>query len=100
VTASPAPGPSLVVRAPGGLRFEPAELRVPGGAPVEVVFQNRDVQDHTFVVDELPVLMLAGPGQTVRATVSLGRGNRGTFAFYCRIAGHRAGGMEGRLRVG
>jgi uncharacterized cupredoxin-like copper-binding protein len=56
--------------------------------------------DHTFVVDELTVLMLAGPGQTVRATVALHPGNRGTFAFYCRIPGHRAAGMEGRIRVG
>jgi uncharacterized cupredoxin-like copper-binding protein len=52
------------------------------------------------VVDELTVLILAGPGQTVRAEVALHPGNRGTFAFYCRMPGHRAGGMEGRIRVG
>ncbi len=52
------------------------------------------------MVDELTVLMLAGPGQTVRATVALHPGNRGTFAFYCRVPSHRAGGTEGRIRVG
>jgi nitrite reductase (NO-forming) len=85
---------------PGGLRFDPTDLRVPTGATVEVLFENRDEQDHTFVIDELTVLMLAGLGQTVRATVALHPGTRGTFAFYCRIPGHRASGMEGRIRVG
>src|SRR5688500_14479637 len=86
-TSSPTPASSLRIRAPSGLRFDPTELRVPAAATVEVLFQNRDDQDHTFVVDELAVLMLAGPGQTVRATVALHPGNRGTFVFYCRIPG-------------
>jgi uncharacterized cupredoxin-like copper-binding protein len=51
------------------------------------------------VVDELTVLTLAGPRQTLRATVAR-LGIRGTFVFYCRIPGHRTGRMEGRIRVG
>jgi uncharacterized cupredoxin-like copper-binding protein len=99
-TASPDAGPSLRIRAPGGLRFEPSAIRAPAGATVEILFENRNGQDHTFMVDELTVLMLAGPGQSVRASVALHPRNRGTFAFYCRIPGHREGGMEGRITVG
>jgi uncharacterized cupredoxin-like copper-binding protein len=51
------------------------------------------------VVDELNVLMLAGPGQRLRATVAVHPDQRGTLLFYCRIPGHRDGGMEGRITV-
>jgi nitrite reductase (NO-forming) len=87
------------VRTSGGLRYDREVLRVAAGSTVEFAFQNLDGQDHTFVVDELNVAMLAGPGQTLRATVAVHPRNRGTFAFHCRIPGHREGGMEGRVIV-
>jgi plastocyanin len=99
-TPAPSPSPPTIrVRAPGGLRFSPAQLRIRGGSTSAVEFHNLDQQPHTFVVDELNVLMLAGPGQRLRAAVAVHPDQRGTFVFYCRIPGHREGGMEGRITV-
>ena len=106
----PAPSPSeaaapdraaqIRVSAPGGLRFEPKLLELRAGGMTELELRNEDSQEHSLVVSELAVAMLAGPGQTVRSTVAIHRRNRGTFAFYCSIPGHREGGMEGTVEVG
>lgn len=100
ISPEPLPRPlQVVVRAREDFRFEPASIRAQAGRALEIVLRNEDDRAHTFVVDELNVLMLAGRGQTVRAAVAIHRGNAGMFAFYCQIPGHRAGGMEGRVRV-
>lgn len=100
-TEAEAEEPTQVVRvsAPGGFRFEPQALEVRAGEITEIEFANGDGQDHTFVVSELPVAMLAGAGQTVRATVEIDRRNTGRFAFFCSISGHRDAGMEGTIVV-
>jgi uncharacterized cupredoxin-like copper-binding protein len=36
------------------------------------------------------------PGGTTRVTVKL---KKGTYEFYCPVAGHKAAGMEGKLIV-
>ena len=89
----------VVVSAPGGLLFEPETLEIRAGEVTEFEFENRDSQEHTFVVSELAVVMLAGAEQTVRTSVSIDRKNRGSFTFFCSISGHRAKGMEGRIEV-
>ena len=92
--------PQLVrVSAPGGLRFEPGLLRVESGMPAEFELANRDRQEHTFVISELAVLMLAGAGQTVSSEVAISERISGRFAFYCSIGGHRDAGMEGVVLV-
>lgn len=108
VTPSPSPtesepeGPEQRVRvsAPGGFRYDPRALEIRAGRIIEIEFANGDGQDHTFVVSELPVAILAGAGQTVTATVEVDRANTGRFAFFCSIAGHRDAGMEGTITVG
>ena len=103
VPASTTPSPLLMkparvrVAAPGGFRFEPQDLAVDAGSVVEIELENRDRQDHTLVVSELAIAMLAGEGQTIRSTVTIDRKNRGSFTFYCSL--HRDEGMEGRIRV-
>jgi plastocyanin len=87
------------VSAPGGLRYEPETLEVRAGRTTEFEFSNQDRREHTFVISELAVVMLAGAGQTVRSTVEIDTGNTGRFAYFCSIAGHRDGGMEGTIVV-
>ena len=93
------PAQRVVVSAPGGLRFEPASLAIRAGEITEFEFVNRDSEEHTFVVSELAVVMLAGADQTVRTSVSIDRKNRGSFTFFCSITGHRDAGMEGTIEV-
>jgi plastocyanin len=101
--ATPSPIPpatpvrEVVVRAVPGLSFEPDLVRAAAGAVLELTLANGDRQPHTLVIEELNVLMLAGPGQEVTTVVRTRPEARGSFAFYCRIPGH--GGMEGRIRV-
>ena len=97
--SSSEPAERLRVVAPGGLRFSPTELVAPSDKVVAIELANEDDEEHTLVISELAVAMLAGPGQTVRTEIAIDRGNRGEFVFYCSIAGHREGGMEGTLRV-
>jgi nitrite reductase (NO-forming) len=88
-----------VVTAPGGSRFEPGLIEIRAGEVTEFELVNRDAQEHTFVISELAVVMLAGAEQTVRSSTLIDRKNRGRFAFFCSIGGHRAAGMEGTIEV-
>lgn len=98
--SNPERPPALVrVQAMEGYRFEPVALEVRAGQPVEFELTNMDGQEHTFVVSELAVVMLAGAGQTVRTEVAIGRRNTGLFEYFCSIGGHREAGMEGVIRV-
>ena len=85
--------------APGGLRFEPQSLEIRAGRPTEFRLVNGDGQEHTLVISELAVVMLAAAGQTVSTTMPIDPKNRGTFEFFCSIAGHRESGMEGTVTV-
>ena len=86
------------VSAPG-IRFEPEILEIPAGGQVELELANQDSEEHTLVISDLAVAMLAGPGQTVRSTVAVNRKRRGRFPFFCSIPGHRESGMEGTIEV-
>jgi plastocyanin len=98
---APGQGTQLVpVTAAGGFRFEPEALRIRAGRTTEFELSNVDDQEHTFVISELAVVMLAGAGQTVSSKVSIDPANAGRFAFFCSIGGHRASGMEGTIVVG
>ncbi len=82
-----------------GPAYSPDSLRVRAGETVRILLRNEDDQDHTFVVDELPVLILASAGQTVPVEVAVHPDRRGRMPFYCQIDGHRGQGMEGTLLV-
>jgi plastocyanin len=101
VEMAPGQGTQLVqVTAAGGFRFEPEALRIRAGRTTEFELSNVDDQEHTFVISEMAVVMLAGAGQTVSSKVSVDPAIAGRFAFFCSIGGHRASGMEGTIVVG
>jgi nitrite reductase (NO-forming) len=87
------------VSAPGGLRFEPEAIEIRAGELTAFRFSNADDQEHTFVVSELAMAVLAGPGQIVRSTVAIDPGNAGSFPFFCSVADHRIRGMQGTITV-
>ncbi len=85
----------IVAKAP--LRFEPAEIAVPGG-PVKVTLKNEDTQLHTLVVEGRPFKKLETTGgQSATGTLDVGPG---TYVLFCDVPGHRAAGMLTNLKVG
>lgn len=91
--------PGLVRVSAPGMRFVPDVLEIPAGDVTEIELANEDSQEHTLVISDLAVAILAGAGQTVRSTVLVHRRNRGLFPFFCSIPGHREAGMEGIVEV-
>jgi len=78
----------------GNVFFNPKNLTLTKGQPVKITFSNTGT--HTFTVDEL------GVDQSFRgstATVEFTPTKRGTFEYYCKIPGHKEGGMFGSLTV-
>lgn len=74
--------------------FEPAEIRVPAGVPVTIVFVNNGVVEHDFSIDALNLVVHANPGQTVEETVTF---SAGTYEVHCTIPGHHEAGMVASL---
>ena len=93
------PDPALVRVSAPGMRFEPDLLEIGAGDSTEIELANEDSQEHTLVISDLAVAILAGAGQTVRSTVVVHKRNRGVFPFFCSIPGHREAGMEGLVEV-
>jgi nitrite reductase (NO-forming) len=93
------PEPALVQVSAPGLRFEPDVLQLRAGRVTELELANQDSEEHTLVISDLAVAILAGAGQTVRSSVVVHRRNRGRFPFFCSIPGHREAGMEGLVEV-
>lgn len=74
--------------------FNPQKMTLAQGRPVKITFQNTGV--HTFTVDELGVdIPLRGSTAVAEFTPS----KAGTFAYYCKVPGHRERGMVGSLTV-
>jgi uncharacterized cupredoxin-like copper-binding protein len=102
VAAVTGPGPGSV--GPGGalalkaskVAFQPASLTAPSGQ-VTVDLTNQDLFWHSFTMDRPAVNLDVPVGGERRLTFSAGPGS---YAFYCRVPGHRQAGMVGTLRVG
>lgn len=75
--------------------FTPKTISATAGQPVTVKLKNAGVLEHTFTIDELNVDMRVAGGK--EGTVTFTPAGSRTLAFYCAIAGHREGGMEGKL---
>ncbi len=77
--------------------FDPSDLSLPADTAVDITLENKGVVEHDITVDELDLKIFATGGETTTETVTL---PAGTYTFYCSVAGHRTGGMEGTLTVG
>lgn len=78
-------------------RFQPAQLRIKAGQPVNIALANRGAIIHDITVSALQFSLPAQPGQ--RAVAGLTATPPGTYEFYCSVPGHREAGMVGRLVV-
>jgi plastocyanin len=89
----------LAAPADGGFAYEPSSATTKAGA-VTVNFDNPASLSHDVVIEsetgeELGKSDLVSQGNT-SVTVDLAPG---TYTYYCDVAGHREGGMEGTLTV-
>ena len=83
----------------GGLAFAPKEASAPAG-PVTITLTNDGSTLHTLVVEEDPKfkkLETATHGASASGTLDA---KPGTYTLYCDQPGHRAAGMETKLKVG
>jgi uncharacterized cupredoxin-like copper-binding protein len=80
------------------MSFDPSEISVHAGQPVQVVLQNTGVLPHDFTLSEgsaQAVAITAGGGQT--ATGSFLIPQPGTYTFICSMPGHASAGMRGTI---
>lgn len=83
--------------------LEPADLTVPAGENVTVVYENAGDAAHNWAVD------LDGDGEPDHRTDTIQPGETanltfavdepGEYAVFCNVSGHRDAGMEGTLTV-
>jgi plastocyanin len=91
-------GDAIVVHGKDSLAFDPEELTAPAGE-ITIDLINDGSLAHTLVIEDHEAalkLTVAGSGDSDDGTITL---EAGEYAFYCDVAGHRAGGMEGTLTV-
>jgi len=121
---SAGPEPLEVSMQASEFRFEPATIEAMAGQQVTVMMQNIGTVEHDFVIQEIPVDVMAaeseaegeghsmdGMGLEMEPAVHMGAmaGMRdsvtfvptkpGTYEFFCAVAGHREAGMVGTLMV-
>ena len=96
-TSTQAPAAAGVVLAVTGTEysFGPTTLKATPGKTT-IRFTNKGAVDHDFSIDALGVHLLARPGKSAEATVTL---KPGTYTSHCSIPGHTQSGMHGTLTV-
>lgn len=98
------------------LRFAPSTVDVPAGKTVRINVTNQDATEHDLLVQGLHIEKVgeatgahhagATPDMLVVHVTASGNGSitfhtdeKGTFAFYCTIPGHKDAGMVGKMTV-
>lgn len=96
-TSTQAPAAAGVVLTVTGTEysFDPSALKASPGKTT-IRFTNRGAVDHDFSIDALGLQIVASPGKTAEATVTL---KPGTYKSHCSIPGHTQSGMHGTLTV-
>ena len=95
-TSGAAPAAAVVLELTGNeYSFGPSPLKADAGLTT-IRFTNRGAMDHDFVIRALNVHLVAQPGKTAEATVTL---QPGTYTTFCSVPGHRQSGMQGALTV-
>ncbi|HEV2126166.1 MAG TPA: cupredoxin domain-containing protein [Chloroflexota bacterium] len=100
VTLSAGPSVTVAVVA-DGMRFSPAEIRVPARASVQVDFANRDVttpHDFQTLGQYRDARVVLWPGEE-RTTGFIAAEKPGRYAFICTVRGHKEAGMVGVIIV-
>ncbi len=99
--AAPKPQPVQIVAgsAQNEFVFAPKEVTVLTGQPVTLTVVNKGKIEHDFSIEALGVKIhsLIPPGKS--ASLEFTPAKKGSFEFFCMIAGHREAGMKGVIVV-
>lgn len=122
-TPTPLPIYEITIQTDNSLRFSPEAITVTVGQPVHLILQNGGSLAHDFNVNNLalsqePAASGAHHHHSAAPTAEAGKFNlhiaatdeqsgvldftptqAGEYEFYCSTAGHKEGGMVGRLIV-
>jgi len=93
-----APSEQIVRITASEWKFQPAQLTVEAGVPVQLTELNGGTIQHDFSIEALGInLPLLDPGksQSVRFIPT----KKGTFEFKCTVPGHAEAGMKGTITV-
>lgn len=74
--------------------YDPETLEVPADTPVTITLVNQGVIEHDITIDDLDIVVLAQPGETVSETFTVPAGE---YHIHCSIPGHHEAGMMGLL---
>lgn len=80
------------------IKYEPAEVTVKAGQPVNLTLDNKGALEHNLTWDEGTELFLTTMGGEA-ATGEITFDTAGEYGFHCTVAGHKEAGMVGKLIV-
>jgi nitrite reductase (NO-forming) len=89
--SAPIEGATEVAVAAGSMAFDPDDLEVEVGQPVNFVLTSTDAL-HDLTIDEVDFHVAAARDETVTGGVHFDQ--PGTYTAYCSVPGHRRAGME------
>jgi len=92
--AGGAPQPPHISLILADILYTPNQLGIPPDADVALTLVNIGAVRHTFNIDALNIHVELAAGAQTTITV---HASGGTYAFYCRVPGHRSAGMSGQL---
>lgn len=91
-TEAPITGAPAVRVTAADLRFEPAEIRLPSGTPVNLTLANSGRLPHDLTIPKLAIQVVAAAGET--RTAGLRDLAPGRYDAYCGVPGHADAGMR------
>lgn len=97
-TQAPATGATEISVSGTEFNFNPASISVKAGEQVKITFKNNGRAPHNLVIEGLNIGTKTISGGQIDI-VEFTAPSSGTYTFFCSISGHRASGMEGRLKV-
>jgi uncharacterized cupredoxin-like copper-binding protein len=98
VAAAPAGAQAVTLTVGNGMSFDPANVTVQAGEPVQLTLQNSGQMPHDFTLADgvaHPVKITAMGGQTGSGTFTIDK--PGTYSFECSMPGHSGAGMRGTI---
>ena len=119
--AASSDSPTAIKVQAAGMTYLPTTIEVMAGQPVKLTFENMDVVDHDFSIQEFPMSMMGATQEPLvghdmggvmgdpelhmaalmnkTAVLEFTPSTPGTYEYFCTVAGHKEAGMHGILTV-
>ena len=113
--------PTAITVQASGMTYLPTAIEVMAGQPVKLTFENMDVVDHDFSIQEFPMTMMSATQEPLvghdmggvmgdpelhmaalmntSSVMEFTPSKPGTYEFFCTVLGHKEAGMRGTMTV-